>query len=258
MRFSGVPNDSPGSLQVRVAQNVVVETVFGKQVGLQVAIECQPVVRQLLRAEHQHAAVAKLVILDDAECRECFSQPNTVGEDAAVEGFQLVDDARCGISLEVEHLVPDQAVFVAGHVVGQNVFVEVFQELVEDVVEHHEVDAFGRILLINRRDMIAEPVRDVLRLFRVVPDLIEQRHESGRCCWLVHLVDDVGDGIALLVAKIHGGKTVQRHVDRIASESLWTQANCCIGAVPRLERNLPSAASTRHILWQSPAESVCS
>ena len=111
------------SLQVRVAQNVVIEAVFGKQVGLQIAIECQPVIRQFLRTKNEHAAIAKFVILDDAECRECLPQPNTVGEDAAIEGLQLVDDAGCGISLEVEHLVPDEAVFVPRHVVGQNIFV---------------------------------------------------------------------------------------------------------------------------------------
>ena len=48
------------------------------------------------------------------------------------------------------------AVLVAGAVVRQNIFADVLQKLAEDVVEHQEVDALRRVLLIDRRDVIAD------------------------------------------------------------------------------------------------------
>ena len=165
MRFSGVPNDSPaGAEQVGVAEHVVVEAVAGKDVGREVAVVVEPVVGQLLGAEHQDGAVAQLVILDDGQRREGLAQADAVGQDAAVVGFQLVDDAGGGIALEVEELLPNEAVLVAGQVVGQDVFVDVVEELAEDVVEHQEVDALGRVLLIDGGDVIAEAFGHVFNL----------------------------------------------------------------------------------------------
>ena len=109
MRLSGMPNDSPlVRLQVGVAEHVVVEAVLGEDVGLEVAVVVQPVVGELLGAEHQHGVVAQLVVLDDGQGGEGLAQADAVGQDAAVVGFQLVDDAGGGIALEVEELLPDQ------------------------------------------------------------------------------------------------------------------------------------------------------
>ena len=57
--------------------------------------------------------------------------------------------ATCPITVKkaltkvIEELVPDQRVLIAGAVVRQDVFIDVVEELVEDVVEHQEVDALG-------------------------------------------------------------------------------------------------------------------
>jgi hypothetical protein len=48
-----------------VTKDFVVETILGEEVGFDVAIECQPIVRQLLRTQHEDAAVTKLVVLDE-------------------------------------------------------------------------------------------------------------------------------------------------------------------------------------------------
>ena len=204
-----------GALQIGMAQHFVVEPVFGEDVGFEVAVVGEPVVGQLLGTQHQHRAIAQLVVLDDGQRREGFAQAHAIGQDAAVVGFQLVDDAGGGIALEVEQLLPHQGVQVAGAVVGQHVFGEVFQELVEDVVEHQEVDALGRILLVHRRNVLAHQAGHVFELVGISPNLVKQAQKNAGIGGLVELVDDIGDGIAALVAQIHSGKAVQRHVNGI-------------------------------------------
>src|SRR5438445_789220 len=83
-----------------------------------VAVESEPVVGQLLGTEHKDGTIAKLVILDDGQSGECLPQADAVGKDAAVVRFQLVDDARGSITLEVVELFPNETVLIAGQVVG--------------------------------------------------------------------------------------------------------------------------------------------
>jgi hypothetical protein len=201
-----------GAAQVGMAKDVVVETVLGEDVGLEVAVVVEPVVSQLFRAQHQNRLVAQLVVLDHGQRREGFAQAHAVGQDAAAVGFQLVDDAGGGIFLKVEELLPDQRVLVAGAIVGEDVFVDLVQELVEDVVEHQEVDALRRVLLVDGRDVLANLRGHVFQFFGVVPDLVEQAEVGGGKGRLVHLVDQVGDRIARLVTQVHRRKAVERHV----------------------------------------------
>ena len=65
-----------------------------------------PVVAQLLRTKHEHHAIAKLIILDNRQRGKGFTKTYAVGEDTAVEFFELVDDGKCGVPLEVVQLVP--------------------------------------------------------------------------------------------------------------------------------------------------------
>jgi hypothetical protein len=65
------------------------------------------------------------IVLDDGQRREGLAQADAIGQDAAAVRFELVDDPRGGIALEVEELLPDEAVLVPGEIVGQNVFVDV-------------------------------------------------------------------------------------------------------------------------------------
>jgi hypothetical protein len=199
-----------------VAEHVVVEAIPGEEVGLEVAVVVQPVVGKLLRAEHQDGLVAQLVILDHRQRGEGFAKANAVGEDAAVIGFQLVDQASGGIALEVEQLLPDQAVQIAGAVVGENILVHVFEEFLEYVVEHQEVDALWRILLIDRGNVLAQARGHVFQFVRIIPYLLEQAEEHAGMGRLVEAGDDVRERIAFLVAQIDGGKALQRHVDGVA------------------------------------------
>lgn len=47
-----------GAAQVGMAEHIVVKAVFGKDVGFQVAVVVEPVVRQFFRAEQQYRTVA--------------------------------------------------------------------------------------------------------------------------------------------------------------------------------------------------------
>ena len=204
-----------GAEEVGVAEDVVVETILGEEVGDEVAVVVQPVVREFFRAEDEDGFITQLVVFDDGEGGEGFAEAHAVGEDAAIVGFQLVDDAGGGIALEVEQLLPNQCFEVARAVVGQHVFVQVFQELVEDVVEHQKVDALGRIFLVARCNVLAYQAGYVFELVGVGPNLIEQTQEHASVSGLVKLVDDVGYRIAVLVAQIDGCEAMQRHVNRI-------------------------------------------
>ena len=91
-----------------MAKDVVVEAVLGEDVGLEVAVVVEPVVGQLLGAQHQDGLVPQLVVLDHGQRREGLAQAHAVGQDAAAVGFQLVDDACGRVPLVVEELLPDR------------------------------------------------------------------------------------------------------------------------------------------------------
>lgn len=68
--------------------------------------------------------------------------------------------------------------------------------------------------------MLANLRCHILQLFGVVPNLIEQAQVCGGKGCLVHLVDEVGYRIALLVPEIDSREPVQGHVSRVGAASL--------------------------------------
>ena len=238
------------SEQVRVAQNVVTEPILREGVSRQIPFVIAPIIRQLLGAKHEHGPVPQLIVLDDRQRRKRLAEAYAIRKYAPVEGFQLVDDAVGRIALKVEQLLPNQAVLVSGQVIRKDVCADVLQELGEDVVEHQEVDALRRVFLIHRRDVLADKAGDVLELFLVAPNLIEQADVCGGDGRLVHLVDHVRDRVALLVTKVHGGESVERHVHRIGARpfqagKLLHRGLAAIGAEGR-----SCAASTQRTPWR--------
>ena len=209
----GAVGMAAGALEVGVVEDGVVEAVCGEDVGFERTVISEPVVREFLGAEDEHGFVPQLVVFDDGEGSEGFAEAHAVGEDAAVEGFELVDDADGGIALEVEELFPDDRFLIAGAVVGQDVLGDVFEELGEDVVEHHEVDAFRRILGVDVGNVLADLAGDVLEFFPVAPNLLEQAQVAVGHGSSGELVDDVGKRAALLIAEIDGGESLERKID---------------------------------------------
>jgi hypothetical protein len=80
---------------------------------------------------------------------------------------------------------------IARAVVRQDILVDVVQKLIEDVVEHQEVDALWRVFLVDGCNVVADLRRYILQLLRVLPDLVKQTEVGRRKRRLVHLVDEV-------------------------------------------------------------------
>ena len=80
---------------------------------------------------------------------------------------------------------------IARAVVRQSILVNVVQKLIEDIVEHQEVDALGRVFLVDGRNVVADLCRYILQLLGVLPDLVKQTEVGRRKRRLVHFVDEV-------------------------------------------------------------------
>ena len=150
-----------------MVEHVVLQAVARDGVVHDVRVVGYPVVAQLLGAQHEHVLVPALVVLDYGERGERLAQAHGVCQDAAVVGFELVDDGERSVLLEVVELVPDEAVSEAQPLVGQHVLGDVVQELAEYAVERHVVDEFWRVFLIHCRDAVDDGVGDVVELARV-------------------------------------------------------------------------------------------
>ena len=82
-------------------QYIIAQTVACDRVVLVVGTKRLPVVVQLLWAKYEHALVAVLVILYHCKGCECLTKSDTIGKDAAVVFFELVDDGKGSIFLEI-------------------------------------------------------------------------------------------------------------------------------------------------------------
>src|SRR5690606_16438803 len=72
---------STRAAQISVTEKIVGKSVCGEDVGAQVSIVIQPVVRQLLRTKHQDRLVAQLVVLDDRKCSERLAKAYAIRQD---------------------------------------------------------------------------------------------------------------------------------------------------------------------------------
>ena len=135
--------------EVGVEENVVPEPVFGQDIVLVVVAVGVPVGLELFGAQDEHVLVAHLVVLDDAQGAEGLTQAHAVGQDAAVVLLEFVDGADDRVALEVVELVPNDGVLEADLFIGQIVFVDLFQEVVEDVVKCDEVDELRCVFLVR-------------------------------------------------------------------------------------------------------------
>ncbi len=125
--------------QVGVVEHVVGEAVVRKRIAVVVGAPPQgPVLAQALGTQHEHAAVALLVVLDDGQSLVGLSKADAVGDDAALVLLELADGAHHRIALEVVELAPNHGLLEPE--AGQHRVVPVvLQEVPEDVIEGEEV-----------------------------------------------------------------------------------------------------------------------
>ena len=113
---------SAASGQVCVEQDVIVQPIRCNRVVHIVVLVGVPVFRQFFGAQHKNRLVSILIILYDSQCGKGLAKANTVRKDAAVVLFQLIDDGKHRILLEVVQQTPDFALLEAGCLIRQFVF----------------------------------------------------------------------------------------------------------------------------------------
>src|SRR5690625_709235 len=112
-----------------MSEHVIVEAVAGEYVCGQVRVVIGPVFSKFLGTENEHGLIAQFIIFDYSKGGEGLSQADAVGKDAAVVGLQFIDDPGGGVALKVVQRLPDLGVLIAGAVVGQDIIVDVVEEL---------------------------------------------------------------------------------------------------------------------------------
>ena len=133
--------DSPAvAREVGVVQHVVVEAVGRQEVAAVVGLVERPVVAQALGAQHEHAIVAQLVVLDDRQRLERLPEADAVGDDAAAEAVQLVDRTDDAVALELVELLPDHRVADAGGRLDDALFVQLLAAVMKKVEEDQIID----------------------------------------------------------------------------------------------------------------------
>ena len=157
-----------------MAEHIIIEPILGKNISLEVSVIVQPVIGKLFGTQYQNGAVAQFVVFNDRKSGEGFAESDAVSQNAAIVGFELVDNTGCCISLEIEKLFPYQRFLITCKVVRQNIFINTLKELAENVVEHQKIDALWRVILIDGSNMIANNSRYIFKLFRIFPNLFKK------------------------------------------------------------------------------------
>src|SRR5690606_8695994 len=135
--------------QIGVVQDIVVEAVRRENVAFVVSlVEC-PVVAQTLRRQHQYTIVAQLVVFDDRQGFEGFTEADAVCDDAATKAVQLVDGANYAITLELEQLLPHHGIADAGSGLDDSVLVHLVTVIAKQVMQYECVDGERVAVLAN-------------------------------------------------------------------------------------------------------------
>ena len=221
-----------GTGEIGVVEDIVVETVFGKDICFEVGVVIEPVFRKLLGAENQYRFIAEFIVFDDSQCRKCFSQPHTIRQNTAVVRLQFVDDTCGGIFLKIVEFLPDQCIFKTGQVVGEYIFVDIFKKFIENIIEHQKIDTLRSVLFIDCRDVFYKAVCYIFKLFVVIPNLFKKT-QIGFChLRFIDAIDKVGDGISFLITEIDSGKSVERCIDDVSvlyTGKLLHRCRCFVG-----------------------------
>src|SRR5271166_2980166 len=120
-------------------ENVIVESIWREEIAAIICLVKRPVVAQALGAEHENAIIAQLVIFYDRERFECFTEANTVGDDAAAKSVQLIERANDAVMLELEQLFPDDRVADASGGFDDPILVQLLATLTEQMQKDERI-----------------------------------------------------------------------------------------------------------------------
>ncbi|OQA30347.1 MAG: hypothetical protein BWY57_02897 [Betaproteobacteria bacterium ADurb.Bin341] len=165
--------------EVGVMEDIVAETILFEGVEVVVASVEEPVVGELLRAEHQDALVFQLEVFDDSKGFESFAKTDAVSEDAAAVLFEFVDGRLGAIALKLEQSLPNSRVGKADFPQG---FVErdaFLNETTEELVERLEVDELGWLISVDLEEVFEDRLLHVLNTGGVIPEFLEPLLQIG-------------------------------------------------------------------------------
>ena len=190
-------------------QNIVIQPVGGDGVIDIVILVGIPVLRQLLRTQNKHRLIAVFIVFDNSQRGEGLAQTDAVGKNTAVIFFELVDDGKHRVTLEVIEHTPDFALLKAGRLVGQHIFRNVLQKFIEHIEQRNEVNQFRRVFIVGCGDVINHNIGHVLQETPVTPHRFKQFEELQRVFKTVQTGDHVIAVVSALTADIHGRKAVK-------------------------------------------------
>ena len=203
-----------------MVQHVITKTVRNKRVVCLVVLEGHPVVVQLLGAKHQHILVTIFVILDHRKRRESLAKTHAIGENATVVFFQFVDDGKGCIFLEIVKLFPNGTFLETRRRIRQNIFADVVQEFMENIVERYKVNEVRRIFLIDGSDAIHDRLGHFFKLRFIKPTFVELVdvivRKRGR-----NPHAKIGNVVAFFYTKAHRRKLVERRIKRVVIGLLY-------------------------------------
>ena len=142
-------------------EHVVSEPVVVKRIQGAVGAIDRPVPAQFLGTQHQRALVLQFKILDHRQGGERLSQPDAVGENAAVQGLNLVDHRFRAVLLKRVQRSPDAGI-------GQRDPVQIdfrgsvaVNEVPEDVEERQVVNELRRLIGVQAFQFTEHDLRHV-------------------------------------------------------------------------------------------------
>ena len=214
-----------------MVENIIPQAVTGDGVIHIVGLVGHPVIAEFFGTEHQHPQVAVLIILDNGQSSESLAKAHTVGQDTAVILLQFADDGQHRILLEGIEFIPDQTVLETICFVWQVVLADIFQEIVEDVVECKEVEKLRAVFLIGGSNPLQHLLRYILHPPFICPKLVEQLQISlaFRCVQLLNHAEHIATPFA---AQIRPSEAVDWSIRHwvFAINGKKTR-HCLIGAV---------------------------
>ena len=115
-----------GTIQICMVEDIITQTIRRNRVVHIVILIGIPVIRQLLRAENKHRFISVFVIFDNCQSGKGFTKTNTICQNTAIEFFQLADDCKHSIFLEVIKHRPYLAFLKSGSLIRQMIFGHIF------------------------------------------------------------------------------------------------------------------------------------
>ena len=156
-----------------MVQYVIPETIITKNIAFVILQIDRPVIPKTPWTQNKHSVIPQFVIFDDCERFKCFAQADTVGDDAAIIFFQLVDCAENSIFLELVKFFPDQVFFDPGFGLDDFFLIQFPQSIAENMIQNEVIDKVRCFVTAEPGQLINKIFFDILNMLIIMPDCIK-------------------------------------------------------------------------------------